>query len=122
MKAKGREKRHKRIRTKLKGDENKPRMVVFRSKKHIYAQLINDRIQQSIIGCSTLTKEFHGSEAKGKKRKTNNKDAAKEIGKFLAQKAAHRGIKEVCFDRGGYKYHGRVRALAEGAREAGLRF
>jgi large subunit ribosomal protein L18 len=117
MKKIARARRHKRITKKMKGNESRPRLVVFRSKKHLYAQLVNDVIQKSIVSCSTLSKEF-----KAKGIKTTNKEAAKELGKFVAAKALKLGVKNVCFDSGGYKYHGRVESLAEGAREGGLKF
>jgi len=117
MKQIGRKRRHKRITKRVKGTEKMPRLVVFRSKKHIYTQLIRDDIQKVAGGCSTLSREF-----RDKNIKTTNKEAAKEIGKMIAQKAKGLGIKNVCFDRGGYKYHGRVKSLAEGAREGGLSF
>lgn len=117
MKVPGRNKRHKRITKKLKGIEGKPRLVIFRSKKHIYAQLINDEAVKVVTGCSTLSGEF-----KSKNMKSGNKEAAKEIGKIIAQKALKLGIKEVCFDRAGYRYHGRIEALSQGAREGGLKF
>ncbi len=117
MKLEGRARRHKRILKKTRGTEERPRLVVFRSKKHIYAQLVDDQKQRVITGCSTLSKEFREL-----KIKSTNKEAAKEVGKLIAKKAQERGITKVCFDRAGYKYHGRVRALAEGAREGGLKF
>jgi large subunit ribosomal protein L18 len=117
MKQPGREGRHKRVTDKLQGTATKPRLVVFRSKKHIYAQLINDADDKAIAGLSTLSKEF-----KAKNIKSSNKEAAKEIGKLIAEKALALGIKEVCFDRAGYLYHGRVEALSQGAREGGLKF
>ncbi|MCF7908808.1 MAG: 50S ribosomal protein L18 [Candidatus Omnitrophica bacterium] len=117
MKKIGRTHRHKRITKKIKGVEDKPRLVVFRSKKHIYAQIINDEQQRVIAGCSTLSKAF-----KDKGAKTSDKDAAKEIGKLIAAKALESGVKTVSYDRGGYKYHGRIKSLAQGAREGGLKF
>lgn len=117
MKKIGRYRRHKSIAKKIRGDESQPRLVVFRSKKHIYTQLVNDDAQKVLTGCSTLGKEF-----KTKEIKITKKDAAKEIGKMIAQKALTLGIKKICFDRGGYKYHGRVKSLADGAREGGLEF
>lgn len=117
MKVKARERRHNRITRKMEGSAAKPRLVVFRSDKHIYAQMINDADQRIITAVSTLSKEF-----KEKKIKSTNKEAAKEVGKIVAQKALKLNLKEVCFDRGGYLYHGRVKALAEGAREGGLKF
>ncbi len=117
MKLPQRERRHERVTKKVQGTSAKPRLVVFRSKKHIYAQLIKDDANSVVTGCSTLSKEF-----KDKNIKSTNKEAAKEIGKLIAAKAVALGIKEVCFDRAGYKYHGRVQALSEGAREGGLKF
>jgi large subunit ribosomal protein L18 len=117
MKSAARKRRHIRVTKTVQGTETKPRLVVFRSKRHMYAQLVNDRTCKVITGSSTLSKEF-----KEKKIKTNNKEAAKEVGKLIAQKALKLGIKEVCFDRAGYKYHGRVQALSSGAREGGLQF
>jgi len=117
MQITGRVRRHARVTKKLQGTAAKPRLTVFRSNKHIYAQLIQDESSKVLLGCSTLSEEF-----KAKKIKTTNKEAAKEDGKLIAQKAIAIGIKEVCFDRGGYKYHGRVAALSEGAREGGLKF
>jgi large subunit ribosomal protein L18 len=117
MKLRGRTRRHKRITKKMKGQKKKPRLVVFRSNKHIYAQLVNDDSQKVVTGCSTLTKEL-----KEKKIKSAGIEAAKELGKLLAQKASKLGVKEVCFDRAGYRYHGRVKALADGVREGGVKF
>lgn len=117
MKLPQRERRHERVTKKVQGTSTKPRLVIFRSKKHIYAQLVKDDANSVITGCSTLSKEF-----KGKNIKSGNKEAAKEIGKLIAAKAISLGIKEVCFDRAGYRYHGRVQALSEGAREGGLKF
>ncbi|MEI8350352.1 MAG: 50S ribosomal protein L18 [Candidatus Omnitrophota bacterium] len=117
MQTSGRIRRHTRVTKKVQGTATKPRLAIFRSSKHIYAQLVQDESGKVLIGCSTLSKEF-----KAKNLKTANKEAAKEIGKLIAQKAIAIGIKEVCFDRGGYKYHGRVAALSEGAREGGLKF
>ncbi len=112
-----RRKRHLRITKRLKATARRLRLVVFRSNKHIYAQLVDDHLQRVITGCSTLSKDF-----KELRMRSSNKDGAYQVGKLIAQKALGLGIKEVCFDRSGYKYHGRVRALAEGAREGGLRF
>ena len=94
-----------------------PRLVVFRSKKHIYAQLIDDSAGRVISGCSTLGKEF-----KSMNIKSNNKAAAKELGKIVAKIALKLGIEKVRFDRSGFKYHGRVKELAEGSKEGGLKF
>ena len=117
MKKTGREKRHKRIIKKVMGDSKKPRVVVFRSKKHIYAQLVDDESRKVITGFSTLSKDF-----KEKRLKSNNKDAAKIVGQMFARKAKELGIERISFDRAGYKYHGRVKAFADGAKEGGLKF
>jgi len=117
MKQIGRQRRHKSIARKVRGVEGRPRLAVFRSKKHIYAQVINDAAGKVILSVSTLGKEF-----KEKKLKSTNQDAAKEIGKIISEKAKKLGVEVVSFDRGGYKYHGRVKKLAEGAREGGLKF
>ncbi len=117
MRQLGRLKRHGRITKKLKGTEQRPRLSVFRSSKHIYAQLIDDSADKVLLGCSTLSGEF-----KTKGIKTADKVAAKEIGQLIAKKALENGVKTVSFDRGGYKYHGRVKSLADGAREGGLKF
>ena len=110
---------HARIREKLRGSEQRPRLNVYRSVNHIYAQLIDDFNGKTLVSVSTNTK----SSSKGAKKKTGgNLASAKEVGKLIAQKAQEKGIKKVVFDRGGYLYHGRVRALADAAREAGLVF
>ncbi|MGQ9465309.1 MAG: 50S ribosomal protein L18 [bacterium] len=114
MKLTGRIRRHKRIRKKLFGFSEKPRLCVFRSNKHIYAQIIDD--SRGIVICGVSSVNAPG--LKGKKKV----EAANEIGKAIAKLALEKGIKEVCFDRGGYKYHGRIKALAEGARQSGLKF
>ncbi len=105
---------HTRIRRVVKGTAARPRLSVFRSNKQIYAQLINDIDGVTIAAASSAIKDFA---VKGKKV-----EIAKEVGKQIAEKATQAGIKEVVFDRGGFLYHGRVKALAEGAREAGLQF
>ncbi|WP_028585172.1 50S ribosomal protein L18 [Desulfogranum mediterraneum] len=109
-------KRIKRIRKKISGTGDKPRMRVFRSNKHIYVQLIDDLKQQTITSMSTESKEFDGSGLK------DRCELAKKVGEMLAEKAKAAGIEEVVFDRGGYIYHGRVKALSDGAREGGLKF
>ena len=111
---KARLKRHKRVRGKISGTAARPRLNVFRSNKGIYAQIIDDVKGITICSASTLDKEFEGY--------GGNKDAAKQVGKLVAARAAEKGITEVVFDRGGYIFHGRVAALAEGAREGGLKF
>lgn len=110
-------KRKKRIRKKIKGTNERPRLSVFRSNKHIYAQVVNDVEGKTYVAVSTLTPEL-----KGKLKKPGNTDAAKEVGVLLAQKCFEKGIKTVVFDRSGYIYHGRVKALAMAAREKGLIF
>ena len=106
--------RHRRVRGKISGTTECPRLDVFRSNKHIYAQVIDDTTGRTLCAASTLDKEFKGY--------GGNKDAANEVGKLIAKRALALGLKSVVFDRGGYVYHGRVQALAEGAREGGLDF
>ena len=107
-------KRHKRVRGKVSGTAQCPRLNVFRSAKHIYAQLIDDNAGVTLCSASTLEKSFDGF--------GGNVEAAKKIGSTLAERAKDKGITDVVFDRSGYVYHGRVAALAEGAREGGLNF
>jgi large subunit ribosomal protein L18 len=110
-----RKRRHARVRKKIFGTAERPRLNVFRSNKHIYAQIIDDMKAVTIVSASTLDKEFDlGS--------TGNIEAAKKVGELVAKRALEKGIKKVVFDRGGYLYHGRVKALADAAREAGLEF
>jgi len=111
---KARIKRHGRIRNKISGTAECPRLNVFRSAKHIYAQLIDDVAGVTLCSASSLDKGFEGT--------GGNKEAAKKVGLKLAENAAQKEIKNVVFDRGGYIYHGRVKELAEGAREGGLQF
>lgn len=108
---------HTRVRRKVKGTTQRPRLNVYRSLKHIYAQVIDDSCGCTLVAASTLDKELKGNVGFG-----GNKEAAKELGKLIAKKAIEKGIKTVVFDRGGCIYHGRVKALAEAAREAGLEF
>ena len=109
--------RHLRVRKKLIGSSQRPRLCVHRSLKHFYAQIINDEDGQIMVGVSTLSKEIRKNvKSKG------NKEAASQLGEFLAKLAQEKGIKKVCFDRGGYIYHGRVQAFAEGERKNGLEF
>ncbi len=112
-----RRKRHLGIRKKIFGTAERPRLCVYRSEKHIYAQIIDDTVGHTLVSASTLDKELVG-----KLHKTYNIDAAKEVGKLIAQRALAKGITQVVFDRGGFKFHGRVKALADSAREAGLKF
>lgn len=109
-------KRKVRIRKKITGSTECPRLSVFRSARHIYAQIVDDTIGKTLVSASTLDKEVKGSEFE------NKTAAAVKIGKLLAEKAKAKGIEKVVFDRNGYIYHGRVKALSEGAREAGLNF
>jgi large subunit ribosomal protein L18 len=106
--------RHLRIRKKLSGTAERPRLAVFRSEKNIYAQIIDDVAQITVVTASSLEKDFNGL--------GSNKAAAKEVGKLVAQRAIEKGIKSVVFDRGGFIYHGRIQELAQAAREAGLEF
>ena len=107
-------KRHVRVRGKISGTPERPRLNVFRSNANIYAQIIDDVNGVTLVSANTLEKEFEGA--------TGNCDAAKKVGQVIAERAKAKGIEEVVFDRGGYIFHGRVAALAEGAREAGLKF
>lgn len=113
-----RQKRHWRIRKKIVGTTDKPRMNVYRSSRHLYAQLIDDISGRSLVSCSTLSKKFKETV----KQYKNDTKSAKELGKIVAEMAKSKKIKKVIFDRGGYKYHGKVKSLADGAREAGLKF
>lgn len=106
--------RHVRVRGKISGTAERPRLNVFRSAKHIYAQLIDDVAGVTLASASTVEKSFEGW--------GGNKDAANMVGKTIAARALEKGITEVVFDRSGYLYHGRVKELAEGAREGGLKF
>jgi large subunit ribosomal protein L18 len=106
---------HKRIRKKMSGTGERPRLAVFRSLNHIYAQVIDDASGRTLASASTTEPEFRG-------RSGGNVAAAKDVGKLIAERAKEKGISRVVFDRGGYIYHGRVRNLAEAAREAGLEF
>jgi large subunit ribosomal protein L18 len=115
----GRQRRRKSIRRKISGDSGRPRLSVFRSLKHTYAQLINDVDGATLVSASTLTEEVRKLLGNGDHTKT---DASKAVGKVLARMALEKGIKQVRFDRGGYLYHGRVQALADAAREGGLEF
>ena len=112
-----RNRRHKRVRAKMSGTAQRPRLCVFKSGKHIYAQLINDEKGKTLVAASS-------QEIKNPKSKVQPPKIyiAKEVGKSLAQKALEKKIEKVVFDRGGYLYHGKIKALAEGAREGGLKF
>jgi large subunit ribosomal protein L18 len=109
--------RHARVRKVVKGTAERPRLNVFRSEKHIYAQLVDDIRGQTLVAASSLHKELR------EKLKTGaNRAAAREVGKLIARMAREKNVTKVVFDRGGYLYHGRVKELAEGAREGGLKF
>jgi large subunit ribosomal protein L18 len=114
---KARYRRHRRVRLKVSGTNSRPRLCVFRSLNHIYAQVIDDSKGHTLVSASTLDPEIKGDTAG--KSKTGRAEMA---GSLLAQRAASKGISQVAFDRGGYKYHGRVKALAEAARQGGLKF
>jgi large subunit ribosomal protein L18 len=116
----GRQRRRKSVRKKISGSSSRPRLSVFRSLKHTYAQLIDDTKGITLVSTSTLSDDVV-KELKGNGGHTKT-DASKAVGKVLARLALEQGIKQVCFDRGGYLYHGRVRALADAAREGGLEF
>ena len=107
---------HVRIRRKLRGTTERPRLAVFRSVAHIYAQVIDDVEGKTLVSASSVDKGSRGSKGGG------NVAAAKTIGKLVAERAKEKGVKQVVFDRGGYQYHGRIKALADAAREAGLEF
>ena len=109
-----RDRRHKRVRTKVSGTAERPRLCVYRSNSNLYAQIIDDVAGNTLVSCSTLDKDI--------KTKHANKEAAKEVGTMIAKKALEKNIKTVVFDRGGYIYHGVVKELAEAAREGGLNF
>lgn len=111
-----RAKRVRRIRKKISGTSERPRLRVFKSNKHIYAQIIDDVAGRTLVTMSTIDKEFSPADEKGKTA------AAKAVGVKIAERAKAAGIEEVIFDRGGYIYHGRVKSLSEGAREGGLKF
>ena len=109
-----RTRRHLRVRTKISGTSERPRLCVYRSNSNLYAQIIDDVAGNTLVSCSTLDKDI--------KEKHSNKAAAKEVGTMIAKKALAKNIKTVVFDRGGYVYHGVVKELAEAAREGGLEF
>ena len=106
-------KRHNRVRGKISGTAERPRLCVFRSENNIYAQIIDDVAGNTLVSASSVEKGFEGG---------GNCEAAKKVGAAIAERALAKGIEDVVFDRGGYIYHGRVKALAEGAREGGLKF
>lgn len=107
-------KRHRRVRAKIAGTAERPRLNVFRSTKHIYAQIIDDVNGVTLVAASSMDKDFEGN--------GGNKDAARKVGQTIGKMAMDKKIEEVVFDRGGYLYHGRIKELADGARESGLKF
>ncbi len=109
--------KHRRIRNRFSGTAERPRLAVFRSNNHMYAQIIDDTVGHTLVSASTLQKEV-----KAELEKTNNVDAAAHLGTVIAKRALEKGIKNVVFDRGGFIYQGKIKALAEAAREAGLEF
>lgn len=116
--AEARLKRKKRVRTKVKGTLQRPRLSVFRTAKHIYAQIIDDTAAQTLVDASSVSKELRPVI----QRKGGNKAGAALVGEFIAKRAVEKGIKKVIFDRNGFLYHGRVKTLAEAARQHGLEF
>ena len=112
-----REKKHMRIRNRFSGTAQRPRLAVFRSNNHMYAQIIDDTVGNTLVAACTVEKEV-----KAELKKTNDVEAAAYLGKVIAKRAMDKGITEVVFDRGGFLYHGKIEALAEAAREAGLVF
>ena len=109
---------HRRIRKRVAGTPERPRLAVFRSQSHIYAQLIDDEAGKTVAHASSLDKDLRGD----KKKKGATIDAAKAVGSLIATRAKEKGVDTVVFDRGGFQYHGRIKALADAAREAGLKF
>ncbi len=116
-KEKSRARRHRRIRARVSGSAQRPRLNIFRSNKHIYAQVIDDTTGRTLVEASTLDKEFKDLSESG-----STVAAAEKVGSMVARRAIEKGVSAVVFDRGGYLYHGRVQALADAAREAGLEF
>lgn len=109
--------KHRKLRNRFSGTAERPRLAVFRSNNHMYAQIIDDTVGNTLVSASTLEKEI-----KAELNKTNDVEAAAYLGKVIAKRAMDKGISEVVFDRGGFLYHGKIEALAEAAREAGLVF
>jgi large subunit ribosomal protein L18 len=118
-----RKKRHRSIRKRIEGSSERPRLAVFRSTRHIYAQVIDDLAQKTLVATSDVDAKKGKKEGeKTEKGAGKKKESAKQVGAAIAKKCLEKGIDKVVFDRAGYKYHGRVSALADGAREAGLKF
>ena len=109
--------KHRRLRNRFSGTAERPRLAVFRSNNHMYAQIIDDTVGNTLVAASTLQKDV-----KANLEKTNNVEAAAYLGKVIAERALEKGVKDVVFDRGGFVYHGKIKALADAAREAGLNF
>ncbi len=116
-KEEARKKRHFRVRKKVSGTPEKPRLNVYRSVKHIYVQLIDDYSGTTLVAASSADKELKGKISTG-----GNVEAAKTVGQLVAKRASDKGVKKIVFDRGGYLFHGRIKALADAAREGGLEF
>jgi large subunit ribosomal protein L18 len=112
-KTRARNRRHRRVRKKVQGSAERPRLAVFRSSRHVYAQLIDDEAGRTLYAASTMEKDARGGT-------TSTVDAAKAVGKRIGERAKSEGVTKIVFDRGGFRYHGRVAAVADGAREAGL--
>ena len=112
-----RENKHRKLRNRFSGTAQRPRLAVFRSNNHMYAQIIDDTVGNTLVSASTLQKDV-----KAELEKTNNVEAAAYLGTVIAKKALEKGITTVVFDRGGFIYHGKIKALADAAREAGLNF
>ena len=109
--------KHRKLRNRFSGTPECPRLAVFRSNNHMYAQVIDDTVGKTLVSASTLQKDV-----KANLEKTNNVEAAAYLGKVIAERALEKGVKDVVFDRGGFVYHGKIKALADAAREAGLKF
>ena len=114
--------RHRSLRKRVAGTAERPRLVVFRSARHIYAQVIDDLAQKTLVAASDLTKKAEQKDDKGTEKGPKKSERAKQVGVSVAKLCLEKGISKVVFDRGGYKYHGRVSAVAAGAREGGLDF
>ena len=112
-----RERRQQRVRKKLQGTDDRPRLCVFRSQRHVYAQVISDAGGRTLLSVSTMSRELRGL-----LRRTSDSEAARQVGLHVAKHCKERGITQVAFDRNGFLYHGRVKAVADGAREGGLEF
>jgi large subunit ribosomal protein L18 len=112
-----RQRLHERIRRRIRGTSERPRLAVFRSQGHIYAQVVDDDAGRTLVAASSLDKDVRARSKRG-----GNVGAAKDVGALVARRAREKGIAAVVFDRGGFQYHGRIKALAEAAREAGLKF